>query len=344
MQHLAQVQIKIVSEFTAADATFQLTIESDCSSLSFKVQKSSGCTPDFYSTQLTLPELRKTLELSSKYDSVEKVRLFLEKCAAKKRFSFEGEGSASFLVVKIMIEDELNEYKIALRKEERKKADIIKELVEKVWLLEKVVDGDGGKIVGESEDKNEGEWNLNRINEVAEKQTRIKSLEKDMASAREICGKIDAALEVNGRKLDSLQNNIEKIKRERAKSKLNKSKANRNEEDFKSSPLKLSLNKVLINDNAANSLTDEFAVFNSNVDGKDYLISREKDTSNLNVYDLDTGNLVKKVEGHTNDLSAVRYFFNPREGKGYVVTADNNCVVIVWDETFKKIHEIDTQY
>ena len=82
-------------------------------------------------------------------------------------------------------------------------------------------------------------------------------------------------------------------------------------------------------------------LYKSFFDGNQYLISANKDTFNLDVYDLNNGYLINSLKGHTNRVDHIRYFCN--NNKSYIVSSDTNHTVIIWDENFNVLNKIETE-
>ena len=110
-------------------------------------------------------------------------------------------------------------------------------------------------------------------------------------------------------------------------------------EYFSQDPNKLELNKCIEANKNKDSL-GEYILYKSFFDGNQYLISANKDTFNLDLYDLNNGNLIKSLKGHTNRVDHIRYFCN--NNKSYFVSSDTNHTVIIWDENFKILNKIET--
>ena len=106
-------------------------------------------------------------------------------------------------------------------------------------------------------------------------------------------------------------------------------KINNNETyNFVSNPSNLSYNKSITAHKNPNSL-GEYILYNSLQDGNQYLFSANKNNYNLNVYDLNNGNLIKSLHGHNNRIDHIRYFYN--NNKSYFVSSDTDHVLIVLD-------------
>jgi len=117
-------------------------------------------------------------------------------------------------------------------------------------------------------------------------------------------------------------------------------KINNNEtNNFVNNPINLSYNKSIIAKKNKDSL-GEYTIYNSFLDGNQYLISANKNNYNLDVYDLSNGNLVKSVNGHYNRIDHIRYFSN--NNKSYFVSSDTDHTLIVWDDAFNILDKIIT--
>ena len=111
-------------------------------------------------------------------------------------------------------------------------------------------------------------------------------------------------------------------------------------QNFEQDPINLTFNKYIEANRNINSLS-EYVLYNSFFDGNQYLISANKDNNNLDIYDLNNGNLVKSIKGHTNRIDHIRYFSN--NNKSYFISSDTNFTVIVWDENFNILNKIETE-
>ena len=90
---------------------------------------------------------------------------------------------------------------------------------------------------------------------------------------------------------------------------------------------------------------DIFEAFVSVKDLKSYLISKNN-IYNLDIYRLEDNTLIKSIKHHTNRLTIVRYFLDSNTNKEYLITADQNKMVTLWDigNNFKILYEIKTGY
>ena len=103
---------------------------------------------------------------------------------------------------------------------------------------------------------------------------------------------------------------------------------------FKRNPkdLKFKLNITYTNTNwGANDIFEVFLCFKDNIE---YLISPNYINYNLEIYSLLKFKLISSLEGHKNRITLIRYFIdNKNNNKEYLLSADSNKVLIIWDVT-----------
>ena len=88
--------------------------------------------------------------------------------------------------------------------------------------------------------------------------------------------------------------------------------------------------------NVPNGWNDIFEVFISYKDCKEYFVSPNVNTFNLDIYDLTLNNnlfnnLFISLKGHNSSITTVRYFLNNKNNEEYLISTDNNSNVIIWD-------------
>lgn len=111
---------------------------------------------------------------------------------------------------------------------------------------------------------------------------------------------------------------------------------------FKNPNLKLKLS--VVEENYSYGINDIFEIFLSYKDNKVYLVYQNSD-NNLNILSLNNKkNLLLK--GHKNHITMIKYFINNKNYNEYLVTADKNKIVLIWNvsDNYKIIHQIDTSY
>lgn len=75
----------------------------------------------------------------------------------------------------------------------------------------------------------------------------------------------------------------------------------------------------------------DFEVYQSPKDQLIYLFIAEKVTHNINMISLPDNKTIKTLEGHKNIILNLRYFSDKNKENEYLVSADINGVVIIWD-------------
>ena len=76
---------------------------------------------------------------------------------------------------------------------------------------------------------------------------------------------------------------------------------------------------------------DEFAVYISITDKKEYLASGNKTNYNIDIYDIRNNLFYTSLKAHKNGTPTIRYFLNNKKNKEYLISADFLKTVIVWD-------------
>ena len=108
--------------------------------------------------------------------------------------------------------------------------------------------------------------------------------------------------------------------------------------------LKYILNITNTNDHLG--INDIFEVFISYKDNKEYIISKNKDNYNLDIFTLLDNIKIKSLNGHITNITTIRYFINNKDYNEYLISADDNKIVIIWDFTnnYNIKYNIDTKY
>lgn len=101
---------------------------------------------------------------------------------------------------------------------------------------------------------------------------------------------------------------------------------------FKSNP-NLKFNTYIVKNNDSHGKNDTFEVYLSYKDNKDYFVSPNMKTHNLDIYTLIDNKKIISLKGHKNYITTVKYFFNDRDCNEYLISADHNKIVIIWDIT-----------
>ena len=115
---------------------------------------------------------------------------------------------------------------------------------------------------------------------------------------------------------------------------------------FKKEPQNLKYKLDITNTNAKGGWNDIFEIFISYKDSKEYLISPNNKNFNLDIYRLLDNKIILSPKGHKTHIRTIRYFINKKNYNEYLISADNNKIVIIWDITnnYDIKYEIETKY
>ena len=86
--------------------------------------------------------------------------------------------------------------------------------------------------------------------------------------------------------------------------------------------------------------------FISRKDNKEYLVSPNNNNYKLDVISLLENKITISLKGHNNHIRTIRYFINNINSEEYLISADNDIIVIIWEITydFNMKFKINTNY
>ena len=89
-----------------------------------------------------------------------------------------------------------------------------------------------------------------------------------------------------------------------------------------------------------------FEIFISYLDNKEYLVSTNIEYYNLDIFRLLDNKIILSLKGHKSEITAISYFINQKNYNEYLISADTNRIVIIWDITnnYKIKYQINTNY
>ena len=89
-----------------------------------------------------------------------------------------------------------------------------------------------------------------------------------------------------------------------------------------------------------------FDVFKSYKDEKEYLISPNYKTNQIDIISLNDNKIIHSLEAHESHITSIRYFINYSNDKEYIISSDQSNIVNIWDITnnYKLISKIETDY
>ena len=115
---------------------------------------------------------------------------------------------------------------------------------------------------------------------------------------------------------------------------------------FEKDPQGLKFRQNVNETNASYGWNDIFEVYISRKDNKEYLVSPNNNNYKLDVISLLENKLTISLKGHNNHIRTIRYFINNINSDEYLISADNDIIVIIWEITynFNMKFKINTNY
>jgi len=373
----SQKQLKM-HELKIENDIYKLEIEFNHNTISFKITKINDFINNSYKIILNLDKIIDILELNAKkYDNCYKIYTFIEKIIIKNNLIFKRENDKYYIIIKSIVYDELNEYRIELKEEEIKEKEKIELLYNKI----KIINSNNNNLIKENKEIKE------KLNTYIEKNIKLEQSIKDInIKYEEKINKLEEGYNKLMEKYKKQQEDILKLSihnnEEEEKNNLEKllkdniitNEENNNKlkeeviecidildkdkiikrfninnklifSEFKENPLNLKYNKDISNYGETGFWLASFDIYTSYIDNKDYLISRNGRNYNLDIYNINDNSLYKSLKGHNNQISSVRYFYNKKENIGYIISSDYSKLVIIWNNKEYNIkYKIDTQY
>ena len=197
-------------------------------------------------------------------------------------------------------------------------------------------------------------------NSLIEKENRIKIIENKLEEKEVIINNLDIIIknkEINDNEVSyQLKNSINEINNDlnvKYNELLNMiSNLEHNEfikkinYKFEKDPQGLKFRQNIINSNASYGWNDIFEVYISRKDNKEYLVSPNNNNYKLDVISLLENKITVSLKGHNNHIRTIRYFINNINSEEYLISADNDIIVIIWEITydFNMKFKINTNY
>ena len=313
-KEIPNTQYKVFLEDNKDDI-YDLQIGIKSKFIFFKLFQNNNIELNYYSNKYELNEIINILNLPPLlYNSLEKVKKIIDDFFSKKIFKLQKEKNKIVIIFKIPIFFQEIESKIELNNINLDADNI---LFEKMINLNNKVNANE-EIISQLKEKN------NQLEEKLEK------IEKRMNEIENL----NKLLIVE--KMKDLNNVSEKRKKE-IDEKLN--------HKFTKNPQNLKYKMDICSTNDYFGRNDIFEVFISVKDLKSYLISKNTNY-NLDIYSLESNTLIKSIKHHTNRITMICYFLNEKTNREYLVTADENKMVTLWDihNDFNIIYDIKTGY
>jgi WD40 repeat protein len=152
---------------------------------------------------------------------------------------------------------------------------------------------------------------------------------------------------------DEINKNEIIINNEYQEKEINLEKINNNKEyekkinyEFVKDPKNLKYKSDLISSNSDSGYNDIFEIYISYKDNQEYIVSPNCKNFNLNIFNLRNNQKILSLQKHENSIRTIRYFINNKNKNEYLISADSNQKVIIWDITnnYNIKYIIDTKY
>ena len=152
---------------------------------------------------------------------------------------------------------------------------------------------------------------------------------------------------------DEINKNEIIINNEYKEKEINLEKINNNKEyekkinyEFVKDPKNLKYKSDLISSNSDSGYNDIFEIYISYKDNQEYIVSPNYKNFNLNIFNLRNNQKILSLQKHENSIRTIRYFINNKNKNEYLISADSNQKVIIWDITnnYNIKYIIDTKY
>ena len=215
--------------------------------------------------------------------------------------------------------------------------EINKKLIEKDYLINEInskLNEKENQIERQNEEINELKKYINKINE--ENNYKINELKNIIFNLSEVKSKYKNNLSncnYNNNNLSNYNNN--------SSSMMNEGSTNE-----KKNPKNLKFKQDVVTTNTKCGLNDIFEVYISLKDNVQYLISPNKNNFNLDIINLNDNKLLFSLKGHLKKVTSIRYFINNFNNNEYLISSDEDKIVIIWDITnnYSLKYSIDTNF
>ena len=128
---------------------------------------------------------------------------------------------------------------------------------------------------------------------------------------------------------------------------INKEYLNKINYKFNTNPNELKYKEDIIGSNDYFGFNDIFEIFISYKNNKEIIVSKNFNNFDLDVISISNNQkIISSLKGHLNHIISVRYFINNKNHKEYLVSSDEDKIVIIWNITnnYEIEHKIKTKY
>ena len=153
-----------------------------------------------------------------------------------------------------------------------------------------------------------------------------------------IINRINQMENINNIKFKEQENINDEIKNIIYKNKINY--------EFIKDPKNLKFKSDITTTNTSAGWNDIFEIFISYKDNKEYLVFSNSIIFYLDIFLLINNQKIESLKGHKNDIMIIRYFINNTNKNEYLISGDDDKLVIIWDinDNFNIKHKIETNY
>ena len=132
---------------------------------------------------------------------------------------------------------------------------------------------------------------------------------------------------------NKMNNILDEIENNKKKNELISEYINKINYQFKGEPQNLKHKLDFDFQNKCEGYNDLFEIFISYKDNKEYLAIRNCSYNYIDLYTLLDNKKILSLKGHQYYITTLRYFINNKDNNEYLITADFNFKIFVWDIT-----------
>ena len=256
-----------------------------------------------------------------------------------------------------IIDEKIKLSEVKRNKEMNNLSQKIDQLIKRINGKEREINLLEQKIVILEKEKKEMSSNIQQLkNEIQEKAKIIEKnkkylqlIEKEKQQYRENQEKIEK--QKKEEELKKAKEEQEKLKEEQKKLKEEQGKLKEEpiiqfkDIPFTQNPRYLKYTEILADNNSCGGVFCNFDVYKGLKDNIEYLIYNNNDNYNIEIMKIYDKTLVISLKGHNNRTRVIRYYLKDNREE-YILSCDNNKLVIVWDiqNNFNKKYIIQVKY
>ena len=262
-----------------------------------------------------------------------------------------------------VIDEKIKLSEVNRKKEMNLVTEKIDQLIKRINGKEREINLLDQKIIILEKEKKEMSNNIQQLKYEIQEQAKIieknkqyiQLIEKEKQQYRENQEKIEMQKKEKEEKFKEEQKKIkeeqEKLKEEQKKLKEEheklEEKANIQFKDipFTQNPQYLKYTETIANNNSCGGFFCNFDVFKGLKDNIEYLIYNNNDNYNIEIMKIYDKTIVISLKGHNNRTRVIRYYIKDNKEE-YILSCDNNKLVIIWDiqNNYNKKYSLQVKY